>query len=270
MSASTISPSASRIVAPRIANPDMPGKVSTFMQYKHEAISVARRAGLISTRAVKGVNRVLSKASGSLFAATVLSTRTGYHLSVGVAELFVGAASSVSAGTIHAANTVVGYAIWLSSKPVQLFDKNAAAKIRRFGFKATQRIAEFADTVVKAFDHVSNGMVKVLNEPTTRKIVTYSSMTIAAGVFVNGVTGDKIARTVQVVPAVGKPAAAVLRGGKATWIAVGGIFAAAAVYGIGKTVVGSASSRKAAKVEQPQAVKPRRARRRNRRAEQAA
>lgn len=238
MSATTMTANAvaSKTIQPVTANADMPGKVSKFMHYKNDLISFAKRLGFFSAGTAKAASKIVHRSGSAMVAASTLSTKTGYALAVGVSELFAGAAASITIGVIHGTNQVVGFSIWLASFPVKPFSKDASIKVKRFGYKLTGEIAKFADTVLAGFNHVTNGMVRELNKPPVQKAVMYSSLAIGVGVFANALSGGKVAGAVTSVPKVGAPLASVLRGGKATWIALGCVFAFALGHSFGKTV----------------------------------
>ena len=235
----TVNPVTSKIVQPVTANADMPGKVSKFMHYKNDLIGFAKRIGLLGAGTVRNATSVLQRSGATLAAASILSTKTGYALAVGATELLAGAAASATIGVIHGANQVIGFSIWLASFPAGWVSKDAGDKVKKFGYDLTGEIAKFADTVLAGFNHITNRTVKVLNEPATQKMVMYSSLTIGIGVLANAISQGRIANAASSIPKVGKPLASVLRGGKATWIALGCVLAAAVGYSVGKAFVES-------------------------------
>lgn len=224
---------------------DMKDKVNAFVSRNKSAASDAVLRAARSAKYGLRVLRPTSVATASPMVATVVATKPGYHLAVGVTELAANTGQAYVTETAHVINRLVGGMLWLASSVVGVFNARAKDAIRKASFAATGSSAKFIETVDHGMSEATRHVVSVLQEDSTVKVVTASSGAIAVGVLANSVTDGRLASFVGKAPTAGGALSAAIKGGKGTWIALGVALAAGTAYTVGAKAIAAAKAEQA-------------------------
>lgn len=217
------------VPAPRV---DMRGKVAGFLgDGKDTLVGILARSITIAKSVFKPWTSGAAPVAAPIVAGA-LATDPGYQLAVGAVDLGASTGRKVVNDSIHGFNQVFTPVMLLGALGCRAFGQKAMNEALETVREISSDIAEFAETVDAGMHYGIERGVDVLTAPTTVKVVRTGSAVIATGLATDALTRGWLTRMVEKIPSVGGYVAPVFKGGKATWIALGGLV----VVGVSLTV----------------------------------
>lgn len=211
---------------------DMQGKVAGFLgDGKDTLVGILAR----SITTIKSMFKPWTSGAAPVAAPIVagaLATDPGYQLAVGAVDLGASTGRKVVNDSIHGFNRVFTPVMLLGALGCRAFGKKAMNDALETVREISGDIAGFAETVDAGMHYGIDRGVEVLAAPTTAQVVRTGSAVIATGLVTDALTRGWLTRMVERIPTVGGYVAPVFKGGKATWIALGGLV----VVGVSLTV----------------------------------
>lgn len=216
-------------------NIDLAQKVNEFTKSKAQWAKTLMDRKIVSKTGGWNIAHLKSTIKGGGLANIALglaSTRTGYHLLVGVGEIAVYATQYAVVETIHNVSRAVGAIGSITGTIVGLFSKKAGAAVKQWFLNATCKITDVAVNVNTGATKVTETTAALAHNESTAKFVARSAMVLFVLTIANNVFKGKVADWIAKVPRVGTLVSKTLTGGK-PGLALAAIFITGILFTLG-------------------------------------
>ena len=221
-------------------NIDLAQKVNEFTKSKAQWAKTLMKHNIVSkTGGWNMANLKTSAKAGGIapIAMGLASTRTGYHLLVGVGEIALYASQYAMVETIHTVSRTVGQIGSLTGTVVGWFSKKAGQSIKDATINLTCKITDVAIKIDAGATKVTETTASLAHNETTVTFVTRSAATLSILTMINWLAKGKIATWITKIPRVGALIAKPLAGGTPGLVALGVIVVAGLMFTLGTKLV---------------------------------